>query len=200
MEAIKKYLRSIALWKHRMKVVIDPHLTHACFYVNVCSQERNDSRTAGSFLHFRLSQKFEFHRPVRELNMNTRARYVGILKGMFAGDFGLELQRACAQFGLESTDLLSLPFSKLKFFERLQLYGKAPNKYFCTYLADIHKAKSTLRHLACINRCGSNAIVNTSASACIAMRIQALFTIPMEIQDITTSQVSMFEVPFMAGE
>lgn len=145
MQAVKCYVRMIALLKEKMKV-------------------RDEVRMKEAFLHFVSSPKFEFHRPLVQSNTQAHAQYVGILKGMFAGNFGSELARASTVFrsfvAISPSDVSSLPFSKLQFFEKLQLYGESAQKYFRTYIGDVKNAKKTLRNVASTPRCGSTVIVS----------------------------------------
>jgi len=54
----------------------------------------------------------------------------------------------------------SLDLASLGCFEKLQLFGVSPDKYFCTYMADSKNARKSLRNTAGTNRVGSTAIIS----------------------------------------
>jgi len=77
-EAIKGYVRMLTLLPTKLAL-------------------RDEKRSKVIFLHFSLAPQIEFHRPITMMS-NDHIKYTSILKYMFAGNIGSELERACRLF------------------------------------------------------------------------------------------------------
>jgi hypothetical protein len=156
-EAIKGYIRKISLFSTDLAM-------------------KDEKTTKEVFLHFSVSPSFQFHQPIRTTAKGSQyhVQYSSLLKFMFAGNFGSVLEGACLSFPAADTrHARSLSLADIQFFEKLQRHGQSPDKYFCTYIADMKNAKKVKRNLAGTNRCGSTVLIRGLPSQGeIAVRIQ----------------------------
>jgi len=159
-QAVKTYVRFITLWSVKLELK---------------SEQR--AKLAKGIIQFSVSPGFEFSNRVR--NEDQQVQFMSVLKYMFGGDFGFDLESACSS-ALPSFDLgsvASISMSKLAFFERLQLHGQSAEKSFCPYMIDARNSTRSLPNPSSTPRVGSTVLVDglPGHDGEIVVRIQVRF-------------------------
>lgn len=159
-QAVKTYVRSIALWSVKFGL-----------------QAEQRAKSAKGAVEFSVSPGFHFSHHVR--NEDQREKFMAVVRYMFGGDFGFDLESACSS-AFPSSDLGSVASTikrKLEFFERLQLHGQAAEKSFCPYLVDARNSTRSLPNPSSTPRVGSIMLVDglPGFSGEVVVRIQVSF-------------------------
>jgi hypothetical protein len=149
--AIKGILRSIALWP----VVRD------------LRQRKHEKQWV---VTFECSPNITFAQPILFANVN-RLVYIQILRYMFGGEIGKEVDAAFRKFG-SAVKVNGFDLDHLQFYSKLMQNDSSPHKYIGTYEYDWSNSRRCLRNNASKPRRSSTVIATFASGRKVAMEVQ----------------------------
>jgi hypothetical protein len=143
------------------------------------------------------TKKFQFVPPQ---TLNFCSRYQGFLKGMYAGNIGKEIDSAFAAFKL-GMKINCVCLSDLMFYDKMLVEGQSEERYFGTFHYDDSNTGRCLRSGVVVPRVSSTSFVSGIAgiAGTIAIRIQAFFTVEVEVHDRVKSVNTLNQFPMVAA-